>query len=179
MKLDQNDAKLFEAGHELLGRFLGYDAGNRNDTASPDPWWMANSGLCIIFEDHSDADPANSLSVDKARQACTHPNWVKANLPVDKDARIVPVLVTPVKVADDAALPHLKEVLVWDLEDFRKWANDALAALRDIRKDYPNAGDLAWRASAAELLGKACVTPCALLARLKDKIGSEVLKKRA
>ena len=98
---------------------------------------------------------------------------------MDKAARIVPVLVTPVKVADDAALPHLKEVLVWDLEEFRKWANDALAVLRDIRKDYPNAGDLAWRASAAERLGKACVTPRTLLARLKDRIGSEVLKKKA
>jgi len=178
MKLGQNDAKLFESGHELLGRFLGYAAGNRNDTATPDPWWMANSGLCIIFEDHSDAKAGSSLSVDKARQAFTHPNWVRDKLPVDKDARIVPVLVTSVKVADDAALPHLKEVLVWDLEDFRKWADNALAVLRDIRKDYPNAGDLAWRASAAEQLGKARITPRALLSMLQDRVGSDVLKKK-
>lgn len=176
-KLDHNDAKVFEDGHAKLGELLGYEAGNRNDTASPDPWWMANGSMCLIFEDKSESDPGNSLSVDYARQVCTHPNWVRENLPVDKDALIVPILVTPAQVADDAALPHLKDVLVWNLEDFRKWAREAIAVVRELRKEYPNSGDLAWRAAAAEKLTAACVTPESLLAMLKDRVGSEVLKR--
>jgi hypothetical protein len=176
-KLDQNNASIFEDGHAQLGRLLGYEAGNRNDAASPDPWWMANGSLCFIFEDHSDSKPDGSLSVDKARQVCTHPNWVKEHLPVDAGARIVPVLVTPVRVADKAALPHLAEVLVWNLEDFRSWMNNALGVLREIRKDYPNAGDLAWRAMAAERLGAAAMTPRALLEMLETRVGATVLKR--
>jgi hypothetical protein len=177
-KLEQNDAAAFEEGHAKLGLLLGYDAGNKNVTASPDPWWLANGSLCLIFEDHSDGKPETILSVDKARQACTHPNWVRENLPVDSTARIIPILVTPVSAADDAALPHLKDVLVWALHDFREWARNALAVMRAIRKDYPGGGDLVWRAAAAEQLTKAAITPSALLEALKDRVGSEVLKKK-
>lgn len=176
--LDQNDAKAFEEGHSKLGKLLGYDAGNRNDTASPDPWWMASGSFCFIFEDHSDAKRESVLSVDKARQVCTHPNWVRENLAVEKDATVVAILVTPVSLADDAALPHLKEVLVWNLDEFRKWANNALSVVREIRKEYPNSGDLAWRATAAEKLAAASVTPDALLNMLKGRVGSMVLKRQ-
>lgn len=177
INLDQNGANIFEVGHEKLGKLLGYNAGNRNDTGTPDPWWMANGSLCFIFEDHSDALPDNTLSVNKARQACTHPNWVRENLSVDEDATIVSILVTPVKVADDSALPHLKEVLVWNLEDFRAWAHNAISTVREIRKEYPNSGDLVWRANAAEKLTEANVTPKALLSMLKERVGSVVLKR--
>jgi len=134
--------------------------------------------MCFIFEDHSDAKLGNSLDVTKARQVCTHPNWVGENLPVDKDATIVPILVTSVLVADDAALPHLKDVLVWNLEEFRKWAHNAISVVRELRKEYPNSGDLAWRALAAEKLTAACITPESLLAMLKGRVGSDVLKRQ-
>ena len=177
-KLDKNDANVFEEGHEKLGKLLGYDAGNRNDSGSPDPWWMANGTLCLIFEDHSDASPENSLAVNKARQVCTHPNWVRETLPVEQDAKVVPVLVTPVMVADEAALPHLKDVLVWNLVEFRSWAHNAISVVREIRKQYPNSGDLVWRATAAEKLAEAHVTPRELLLMLQGRIGSDVLKRR-
>lgn len=176
-KLEENDAKAFEDAHAKLGELLGYQSGNRNDTASPDPWWMANGDMCFIFEDHSDAKLGNGLDVTKARQVCTHPNWVRQNLPVNEDATIVPILVTSVLYADDAALPHLGDVLVWNLTEFRKWAYNAIAVIRELRKAYPNSGDLAWRALASEKLSEAFVTPESLLSMLKDRVGSKVLKK--
>lgn len=178
LKLEQNEAKSFEDGHAKLGTLLGFNAQNRNDIASPDPWWMANGTFCFVFEDHSDAKPENSLSVDKARQACTHPNWVRENLPIEDGCIIISVLVTPVSVADAAALPHLNEVLVWNLTDFRNWANNAMTVVRELRKQYPNSGDLAWRATAAEKLTAACTTPQSLLAMLQDRVGSKVLRKQ-
>jgi DEAD/DEAH box helicase/Helicase C-terminal domain len=174
-KLEKNEASVFEDGHAKLGKLLGYDAGNRNDTASPDPWWMANGSLCFIFEDHSDAKPESSLSVEKARQVCTHPNWAKENLPLEEDATIIPILVTPVSVADKEALPHLKEVLIWNLDEYRKWARNAITVIREIRKEYPNSGDLFWRTSAAEKLSKAGITPSSLREMLKDNVAARVL----
>lgn len=176
-KLANNDAKSFEEGHAKLGELLGYDAGNRNDTASPDPWWMANGSRCFVFEDHSDAKSESSLSVDKARQVCTHPNWIRTNLPVDTDAVIVPILVTPVKIADDAALAHLSDVLLWPLDEFRKWADEAIGTVRELRKQYPNSGDLAWRAWAAEKLEAAHITPSALERLLKERVAANELKR--
>lgn len=175
--LETNEAKSFEEGHAKLGELLGYDSGNRNDTASPDPWWMANGSLCFVFEDHSEANSSSTLSVDKARQVCTHPNWIKENLPVNDDVVVVPILVTPVTRADEAALAHLNAVFVWNLDDFRKWAHNAIAVVRELRMQYPNSGDLAWRAIAAEKLTEACITPESLMAMLKDRVGSQILKK--
>ena len=176
--LEQDDASAFERAHAQLGELLGYQSGNRNDTGSPDPWWLANEHLCFIFEDHSDAKETSSLHVDKARQACTHPNWVRDNLPVAKDGRIVAILVSPVSRADQAALPHLKDVLYWNLNEFREWARNAMAVMREIRRDYPGSGDLVWRAAAAEKLTRGGITPNALLESLRSRIASDVLNAR-
>jgi hypothetical protein len=149
-QLASDDPTKFEAGQEHLGRLLGFDAGNVESTGAPDPWWIVDDSLCIVFEDHSAAKPESSLGVTKARQVATHPNWVRDHLPVRPDAEIVPVLVTPVQVADRDALPHLKEVSLWKLSDFRDWATKALSMVRDLRRSYPGPADIAWRAQAIE-----------------------------
>lgn len=178
-KLEQNEARDFEDGHAKLGELLGYSTGNRNDTATPDPWWLTNESLCFIFEDHSDAkQPYGQLSVDKARQVCTHPNWVRDNLLVNQESNIVPILVTPVPTADNAALPHLKGVLLWPLDNFREWARNAMTVMREIRSSYPGSGDLAWRALAAEKLDAAFISPSKLLEKLKEQIAADLLKKK-
>jgi hypothetical protein len=128
------------------------------------------------IEKYSNANPKSSLSLDKARQVCTHPNWVRENLPVQKVAVVVPVLVTPVKVADTTALANLKDVFVWDLDDFRKWSRNAMAVMRQLRKEYPSSGDLAWRAKAAEALGNAAISPAKPQEMLSKRIGAVVLK---
>ncbi|MFC4311580.1 DEAD/DEAH box helicase [Steroidobacter flavus] len=171
-KIEKNEAKSFEKGHCDLGALLGYDAGNRNDTGSPDPWWVANENLCLIFEDHSDAKADGRLSIEKARQATTHPNWVRANVPLAAGAEVVPIIVTPVRKIDKAATVHMTGVLVWGLDDFRDWSRHALRTLRDLRRDYPGSGDLAWRARAAEALTKASIAPRALLQKLRDAMAN-------
>ena len=176
-KLAQDDHKSFEEGHAKLGKLLGYESGNRNNQGSPDPWWTANDSFCFIFEDHSESKSTSTLSVEKARQVCTHPNWAKENLDLSEKAEIHAVLVTRVTTADTAALTHLKSVLVWPIDDFRSWASNAISVIREIRNQYPNAGDLAWRAHAAEKLEAAAITPRALWKKLSKNIGAIILKK--
>ena len=171
------ESKKFEAAHERLGRLLGYEAGNRETTGAPDPWWLADASLCFIFEDNSDAKATSSLGVTKARQVATHPNWVRENIPVSPGASIVPVLVTPVTSADKDALPHLKDVCYWNINDFRAWAAKAVAVVRSLRREFPGSGDLAWRATAAERYRELAVDPIGLEARLRSQVARDVLKR--
>ena len=85
----------FERAHELLGEMLGFEVGNAEGDASPDPWWIAGS-ICFVFDDHSGAQETSALSATKARQAASHPAWIADNVDVGSEADVVPVLVTPV-----------------------------------------------------------------------------------
>lgn len=146
------DGKTFEQAQVLLGEHLGFTAGKREDDASPDPWWIIGD-IALVFEDHANAKGETSvIDATKARQAFSHPNWMRANVPESAGAQIRPVLVTPAKHAKKGAMPHLKRVAHWDLGDFQIWADQALITIRELRRDFQEPGDLAWRARAAQAL---------------------------
>jgi hypothetical protein len=148
--LNSSDAKAFEAAHCELGKMLGFEVGKHESDASPDPWWIAGK-YCLVFEDHSAALPTSSLGADKARQAAGHPKWMLANKEITHvadDTAFQSVLVTPVLRAESGAFPHLTTVGLWPLEQFRKWAREALSVVRQLRRTLGEDGDLAWRAEA-------------------------------
>jgi hypothetical protein len=148
--LKSADATEFEVAHCELGKMLGFEAARHESDASPDPWWIAGK-YCLVFEDHSGALVSSSLGADKARQAAGHPNWMLANAAlthITADTAIQSVLVTPVSRAEAGAFPHLTTVGLWPLEQFRAWARDALAVVRQLRRTLGDDGDLAWRAEA-------------------------------
>ncbi len=164
----------FEQAHKLLGEMLGFDAGKKESDGSPDPWWITGS-LCLVFEDHAGAQSGSALDVTKARQAASHPNWMRANVAAAADAEIVAVLVTPVSSVKEGATPHLQDVALWPLEEFRDWARAALAALRELRKTFAEPGDLVWRAAAAELFQQHGLDAPSLVAKLKSRLAAKHL----
>lgn len=174
--LSQKEYTKFEEAQVRLGRLLGFDVGNEETSGSPDPWWIVDENLCFIFEDHSDADEKSRLSVAKARQVATHPNWAHENLPLDPNAEILPILVTPVKSADREALPHLTSVYLWSVDDFRKWAKNALGVIRELRSTFPGPGDLMWRATAAQKYNDNKMSPRLIIEYLKSNIAKNSLK---
>lgn len=157
--LQDDNGTLFEDGHKRLGTLLGFSAGNSSDDAAPDPWWIADDSFCIVSEDHAGAKADTVLSATKARQAASHPDWIKANLPELANAQIVPVIITPCSKAYKGAIPSLRRVRYWAREDFRTWAKTALQVLREIRRDFPGPGHLAWRATAATRFKQAKIAP--------------------
>lgn len=157
-KLALNDAASFEQGHKMLGQLLGFDAGNRNDEASPDPWWRASDRFCIVFEDYTAAE-SDCIPAKKARQAITHPNWIRSEQIVDTDALIVPVIVSACSQVERGAVPHLEGVIVCSTERVRQVLEIGLMVIKDLRREYPGAGDLAWRALAAERLKRHQLSP--------------------
>jgi hypothetical protein len=77
----------------------------------------------------------------------------------------VPVLITPKTEVNEDAQIYLEGVVYWDIDDFRKWSAESLAAIREIRSGFA-AGDLAWRAGAADVLIRSGIAPDQLLAKL-------------
>jgi hypothetical protein len=157
--LQDGDGKLFEQGHERLGRMLGFEAGNSEDDGAPDPWWIVDADLCFVFEDYAEAKSGAVLGATKARQAASHPNWIREKLKFHPTAEIIPVLVTPTSEATSGARPHLKTVRYWNLKDFRRWAKSALQTMREIRRFYPGPANIGWRADAAKRLRTAKIGP--------------------
>ncbi len=172
----ENDSKKFEDAQKKLGWFLGFESGNDETIGAPDPWWIVDESLCIVFEDHSNAESESTLSVTKARQVATHPNWVKENLPLDKKAEIVTVLVSPVSVADPAALPHLENVCFWDIDEYRAWSKKAVSVIRELRKTFSGSGDSGWRDNALKAYQSNTMDPVSLVKMLKANSAAELLK---
>jgi hypothetical protein len=166
--LQDADGTLFENGHERLGRLLGYKAGNSTDEAAPDPWWIADDNLCFVFEDHAEAKPDTVFSVRKARQAASHPAWLRDNINLSADTEILTVIITPCTRAVKGAVPSLRHVRYWSRDAFREWAKTALRVIRDIRRDFPGVGNLSWRMDAVERLKVANIAPQQLRAMLSQ-----------
>jgi len=158
----------FEQAHRLLGELLGFDTGKVETDASPDPWWMIGN-LCFVFEDHAGANTETVLGANKARQAASHPQWMRTNVEASKKSQILPVLITPVTKAKEGAMPHLGEVALWPLNEFNKWAKDALATVRALRSTLLEPGDLAWRAQASEAFEQNDLDALGLFAKLKSR----------
>jgi hypothetical protein len=170
----QDNSNQFEKAHKRLGNLLGFEAGNSETSGAPDPWWIINDELGIVFEDHSESNSNTILSVKKARQVASHPNWIKSNLDFSDQMKIVPVLITSSVKADNGALPHLKDVCYWELDDFRKWAEEAVNTVKELRKDFKGVGDLGWRGYATDKYQEKRIAPNSLVGDLLSKNAQKI-----
>jgi Helicase C-terminal domain/DEAD/DEAH box helicase len=166
----------FEQAHRLLGEILGFQVGKVETEGSPDPWWISGT-LCLVFEDHAGAKEHSVIDVAKARQVSSHPNWMRANVEVSLNSRVLPVLVTPAKKVRSAAVPHLDGVGLWPVEELRRFAERTLVAIRELRKTFVEPGDLEWRAKAKELFEQNGLAARLLFAELESRPASKLLEK--
>ncbi len=166
----------FEQAQVLLGEHLGFAAGKRESDASPDPWWLVGD-VAFVFEDHANAKGDTAvIDATKARQAGSHPDWVREFVPGAANATIHPVLVTPAEKAKQGAMVHLGRVLHWKLDDFRDWAEKALVTVRELRRTFVEPGDLVWRAQAADALASSRADAPGLAAWLAKRPARDQLK---
>jgi hypothetical protein len=165
----------FEEAHRLLGELIGFVSGNVEEDGSPDPWWISKE-FCFVFEDHQGAKETSALDTTKARQAALHPNWIKRNVKEADGLETIPVIVTPVSKAKTGAMPHLNEVFLWPLEDFRRWARAAVATVREVRKTFSEAGDLEWREMTAKKFKEEGLTARDIAKKLKLSRAADILQ---
>ncbi|MEC4816786.1 MAG: hypothetical protein SAK29_26485 [Scytonema sp. PMC 1069.18] len=170
VKDTQKDSKAFENGHERLGRLLGYQAGNSNGDADPDPWWIAYDDFCIVFEDHSTDNHGNPLGANKVKQATLHPNWIKQNISsLCKKSEIIPVVVTPCKSITNGAKPHTQGLCYWNQQNFQAWAEKAITVLRELKRSFPGEANLEWRKRAMQAYQDNGLDPASLAKNLRKQ----------
>jgi len=160
------DADKFEEAHRSLGELLGFDAGNSNSDAAPDPWWISAGKLCLVSEDKSDSNPENPVAVKHTRQAVTHPKWMLEHVKLADKPIICCVMITPATSIHPEAATYADDVKYWQIDDFRKWAQGALAKVREFRNEYPGPGNLGWRAAVCKGLRDAKLDPASILAKV-------------
>jgi len=160
-------ASTFERAQKDLGVLLGFNAGKVESEGSPDPWWISDA-RCIVFEDYVNTTDG-TLSVTKARQATSHPDWMRANIAESAECEFLTVLVTPATKISAAAAVHASGLLYWGLEDFRAFAAHALQIIRQLRTTFFEQGDLVWQTEAAEQLKQQGVDFASICKRLLAK----------
>lgn len=163
----------FEEAHRALGELLGFSSGKVESSGSPDPWWRVGDLGIWVFEDHAGAENTSKLSVEKARQAATHENWIRVHLSPAPTAPVIQILITPVSRTEQGALCHLKNVKLWKLDQFREWVELALSTIRELRKTFAEPGDIEWRANSLGALREHKLTWSTIIADLP--FGSESL----
>ncbi|MEM9773110.1 MAG: DEAD/DEAH box helicase [Chloroflexota bacterium] len=169
MNLNQDNADSFENGQLELGRLLGFECGNTEHNAAPDPWWVIDKTCCIVFEDHTESTN-DQLGVNKARQVATHDNWIRANVQgLDPSAEIIKVLVTPAQKEVHGSSVHLHDVYLLTPDEFREWAKHILTVLESLRIGLSKEGDLTWRENAKKVLINKDLTPKSIAKFLKKQ----------
>ena len=171
-----DDPKKFENAQRLLGDLLGFSTGKVETDGSPDPWWLCDE-LGIVFEDFvATTSAAPFVDTKKARQAASHPDWMEANVPAAKKAKVLAVLVTSATKASRGAFPSLKKVSYWELQHFRKWAVQAINTVRELRTTFTEPGDIDWRVKAAEAFEAHGIDAPSLYGRLKARLAADLLE---
>ena len=169
-----NESSKFEQAQVELGLLLGFSAGNDESDAAPDPWWLGYQ-MGIVFETNADADKGTVFGATKARQASSHPKWMKKRVQGTSNMNIVAVLVTPCTQAKIGADPHLEDVCYWGLDDFISWAHSAIGVLRELKGTYPGEGDLIWQAEAMSRIEQEGMTLDAIVRRPRASIAMQIV----
>ena len=144
----------FEWAQVELGKILGFVAGKVESEGSPDPWWISGQD-CVVFEDYVNTTVAGELDVTKARQASSHPDWMKVNVPESINCRFTPTLVTPARSIRSAAVPHATLLKLWEYDEFQTFAAHALRTIRTLRQSFFEQGDLVWQVQAVDIITEA------------------------
>lgn len=126
-------ASSFEAGLELLGGVLGFDAVRPNGQADPDGAWRDGTRLWVITEAKTEERTDTPLSVETVRQAATHSDWVANVLGWEPPTKAMTIIVSDKAQIDPAAVPLAGDLRLCSSATIREIAARASDALREAR----------------------------------------------
>lgn len=164
----QTDGAKFERAHQELGMLLGYNAGNTEDTAGPDPWWIVGD-FCLVAEDYTETDGTKPIPAYKIRQANDHSVWISRKVPgMNSSMTFVSVIISPSKQVETGALSISRDLVYWNQAEFVQWAHQAIGIIRSLRLDLIGIGDESWRIKAMQVYKEAGLDPLSIKAMLEQ-----------
>lgn len=170
----------FEEGQRALGELIGFEAGNKESSGAPDPWWIISNDLCIVFEDKIYDNAQTTIPIKDIRESKTHEDWIKSNLSTRllKGATILTVFVTNATSIDkNANFINKENIYYWNLEDFMEYAINMLGWVKIINNTYAGQGNLEWRKMAEEMMIADAYTPHKLLQQITSKKLSDLTQR--
>ena len=131
-----------------IGLLLGFQCANPETHASPDPYWMSDKNLILVFEDKLCENEEGEIPVDHIRQAASHRIWIKNNVEVASSADIITILVTNrAKVSKEGAdIGRSEGIKFWNYSDFVKFARSVINMAQEYPRYYSGQDDPNFRA---------------------------------
>ena len=136
----KEDGINFENAHELVGKFLGFETGNPSEETAPDPYWILDENLVIVFEDKLYENENKELITRHIRQAALHDVWIKKHLKgINEDAQIIKAIISNSKGVEKKAHHFCDDLFYWNHAEFVNWSTNFLNFVKALHVKY--AGD--------------------------------------
>jgi len=160
--LSSSDSKPFEEAQVKLGKLLGFESGNTERSGDPDPWWIFGQDG-IVFEDYTATGEKPVVSKEKTLQAKAHPDTLAAEHP---GVNFSVVFCSTSNNLHFAAEPHTGEIFYISVEDFKKFSEECMGAIRMLWDTFQSPGIIEWREFAARKIVEAKIGNKDILVRL-------------
>ena len=160
-RLDDADHSQFEQGLEQLGLWLGVPADRPSGRGVPDGVWPFPGSAIVAFEAKSEEDPGYSISLDTARQAQGHINWVKQD--VSDETPIFTVVVSDRATVSDEAIPNTEDLYVVGLATIRDLGRTVVSVIRSLRAQASATDSEDFRRDIADRLTQENLDPTSVL----------------
>lgn len=165
-RLQGCDSTDWEQGLTQLGNLLGFDASHPGGQNDPDSVWIASENRAFVWEAKSEEDPNGAVGARTAQQAAGHERWARRHQPLTDGADVLALLVSDRTRLGDGADVHAGDVRIVRLDEVRRLAEQALAALRRVRTLGRTADDVTLRAKVLEEFSQAELLPSQLGMRI-------------
>ena len=141
--IDNND---LEYVNLHIGFLLGFKATNIESKASPDPIWVSNDNLVIVFEDKFHQNTEAPISIEDIRQALSHTEWVKANIKnLNDNVTIYSVMISNRSKVEQEGKDISKDLLYWNYSSFISFSRKIISIARTFPNYYGGEDDSNWR----------------------------------
>lgn len=167
--LDNAAASPFEQGLEKLGLWLGCNAVRPSGTGVPDGVWPFVGHSIVAFEAKSNEGQDGPVSLNTAREARGHINWVTSNLEASSHTSRFTVIISDRTTMAADAVPNSEDLYVVSLSDVRELARKVAATMRALRAQASDVRNESFRQVIAERLKDEGLDPRNILARLQSK----------
>lgn len=143
--LNSKDGKKFEKGQEEFGKLIGCISNNDDSQGAPDPYWIINSDMVIVFEDKM-YESDKKIPISDVREAKTHREWIKNNVPgLSRNAKILTIFATTSKDIESEARQFADDIYYVHRSDFMNFVYSYIAVIRNAYSTFNESGDYDWR----------------------------------